>query len=46
MGISGEVRLQRSILFGPNIIDVQGKSTFTLLIEEVRLMFTYQSPFG
>ncbi|KAF8326561.1 uncharacterized protein EI90DRAFT_3069674 [Cantharellus anzutake] len=33
-GLPAKTRLQRSLLFGPNIIDLEGKSTFKLLIEE------------
>ena len=34
-GLPGEVQQQRLSLFGPNVIDIEGKSTITLLIDEV-----------
>ncbi|TFK54011.1 hypothetical protein OE88DRAFT_1624988 [Heliocybe sulcata] len=34
-GLQQEVRQQRSTLFGPNVIDIEGKSTLSLLIDEV-----------
>ena len=34
-GIDSETRKRRRVLFGENIIDVPGKSTFALLVEEV-----------
>ncbi|TBU30250.1 P-type ATPase [Dichomitus squalens] len=34
-GLSKDVQVQRSTLFGPNLIDIEGKSTVSLLIDEV-----------
>ncbi|KAH8828068.1 P-type ATPase [Flagelloscypha sp. PMI_526] len=34
-GIPSDVRLQRSIFFGENVIEIQGKRTMTLLVDEV-----------
>lgn len=36
-GITKFTHGQRLILFGQNVIDIQGKSTLTLLVEEVRV---------
>lgn len=36
-GLDGAVRTQRRTLFGPNVMDVEGKSTVSLLIDEVRV---------
>lgn len=36
-GISEVVRRQRLLLFGNNVIDVEGKSTLSLLFDEVIL---------
>lgn len=38
-GLTAGVRTQRSLLFGPNTLDIQGKSTISLLIDEVRGLF-------
>ena len=35
-GLLDSVLRQRFALFGSNVIDIQGKSTMTLLVEEVR----------
>jgi cation-transporting P-type ATPase 13A2 len=35
-GLGTRDRLQRQILFGPNLVDIKGKSVFSLLVEEVR----------
>lgn len=35
-GLPPSVRTQRSVLFGSNTLDIQGKSTVSLLIDEVR----------
>lgn len=35
-GLTPSVRAQRSVLFGQNSLDIQGKSTVSLLIDEVR----------
>lgn len=35
-GLPDSVLRQRFALFGSNVIDIQGKSTTTLLVEEVR----------
>lgn len=35
-GLNPSTRIQRSVLFGPNSVDIQGKSTVSLLIDEVR----------
>ncbi len=34
-GLDGDVRTQRSTLFGPNTIDIEAKSTTSLLVDEV-----------
>ncbi|KAG2119505.1 uncharacterized protein F5147DRAFT_664357 [Suillus discolor] len=34
-GLSQFVRHQRLILFGPNIVDIEGKSTISLLVDEI-----------
>lgn len=34
-GLDGNVQAQRLALFGPNVIDIEGKSTVSLLIDEV-----------
>ncbi|KAI0766872.1 Ca-transporting ATPase [Trametes elegans] len=34
-GLKREVQAQRMTLFGPNLIDIEGKSTLSLLIDEV-----------
>ncbi|KAK0504701.1 hypothetical protein EDD18DRAFT_1126008 [Armillaria luteobubalina] len=34
-GLQDDVRKQRGTLFGPNAIDIEGKSTIALLVEEV-----------
>lgn len=34
-GLSKDVHQQRLTLFGPNAIDIEGKSTVSLLIDEV-----------
>lgn len=34
-GLNPSTREQRSALFGPNSVDIQGKSTVSLLIDEV-----------
>jgi hypothetical protein len=34
-GLSGDVKRQRLTLFGANVIDIEGKSTISLLIDEV-----------
>lgn len=34
-GLDKSVQEQRSTLFGPNAIDIEGKSTMSLLIDEV-----------
>jgi hypothetical protein len=34
-GLTPSVRKQRSVLFGPNTLDIQGKSPISLLIDEV-----------
>lgn len=38
-GLNLSTRTQRSVLFGPNSLDIQGKSTVSLLIDEVSLEF-------
>jgi len=35
-GLSTRDRLQRQMLFGPNLVDIKGKSVLSLLVEEVR----------
>lgn len=35
-GLDADTRKQRQILFGDNVIDIDGKSTMSLLVEEVR----------
>lgn len=35
-GLEGFVRQQRLILFGKNEVDIEGKSTLNLLVDEVR----------
>jgi hypothetical protein len=40
-GIIDEVREQRGIVFGRNEIDVEGKSTLSLLIDEVACLFPF-----
>ena len=34
-GLEGSTRQQRLTLFGPNIIDIEGKSIISLLVDEV-----------
>lgn len=34
-GLDGPLRQQRLTLFGPNIIDIEGKSIISLLVDEV-----------
>lgn len=40
-GISEAVRRQRLLLFGNNEIDVEGKSTVSILLDEVLSPFSY-----
>jgi hypothetical protein len=35
-GLATRDRLQRQMLFGPNLVDIKGKSVLNLLVEEVR----------
>jgi hypothetical protein len=35
-GLATRDRLQRQVLFGPNLVDIKGKSVLSLLVEEVR----------
>ena len=35
-GPSDDTRAQRLVMFDRNVIDIEGKSTFTLFVEEVR----------
>ena len=34
-GLEGPLRQQRLTLFGPNVIDIEGKSIISLLVDEV-----------
>ena len=34
-GLAAEVQQQRRVLFGANVIDIEGKSTISLAIDEV-----------
>jgi len=36
-GLPQHIRKQRLTLFGPNLVDIEGKSTLSLLIDEVRV---------
>jgi len=36
-GLNPSTRTQRSVLFGPNSLDIQGKSIISLLVDEVSL---------
>lgn len=38
-GLAPNVRTQRIALFGPNSLDIQGKSTLSLLVDEVCKLF-------
>src|ERR1700689_4135158 len=35
-GLATRDRFQRQVLFGPNLVDIRGKSVLSLLVEEVR----------
>ena len=37
-GLEGPLRQQRLTLFGPNVIDIEGKSIISLLVDEVSLV--------
>jgi cation-transporting ATPase 13A2 len=37
-GVDEATRVQRMILFGKNVIDIKGKSTVSLLVDEVTLL--------
>jgi len=43
-GLSQLVRHQRLTLFGPNIVDIEGKSTISLLVDEVGGKLMDQQP--
>ena len=38
-GVDEATRVQRMILFGKNEIDIKGKSTFSLLVDEVAFCY-------
>jgi hypothetical protein len=38
-GLHDQVRQQRTTLFGPNVIDIKGKSVLSILIDEVCYLF-------
>lgn len=35
-GLDTDTRAQRKILFGDNLVDIEGKGIFTLMVDEVR----------
>lgn len=37
-GISNPVQRQRHELFGPNVVDIEAKSSLSLLVDEVQLL--------
>lgn len=38
-GLDTDTRAQRKILFGDNLVDIEGKGIFTLMVDEVRVAF-------